>query len=366
MQLAPETVYQYLHKRQLINEEAVVKGHFMIHPVKTRNNIMKVLIQSDNSLFIKQTENNSIANTLFQREISAYNLFKNDSSFVSFKTYVPELLDYDDENNIIVTELLYNSTNLHEHYMQSKKFDLNLALQQASILSGFHIIPDSQTNVSAFPKLLPWIFQLDRYEAQEFFLNNEASTNIIRLIKENQVLQNTLIDLSITWKSTHFIHGDIKWVNFLITQDNYGIKQKLIDWELADIGDPVWDVAGLLQSYITVWLLGFDNNDPANYNLPHYMQPFDIKNTQTSARTFLYEYMSIQKYPEIEYNDFLIKVMQFTAARIIQTSIEGITYNSKIEANNMRCIQLAFNIMNDPIAALKELFNIKAYDYVPG
>lgn len=126
---------------------------------------------------------------------------------------------------------------------------------------------------------------------------------------------------------------------------------------MADIGDSLWDVAGLIQSYITVWLLGFDN--PANYKLPDYMQPYDIKNTQTSAQTFLYKYMDLKQYPESAHNSFLIKVIQLTAARIIQTSVEGITYNTKIEANNMRCIQLAFNIMKDPVVALYELLNIK-------
>ncbi|MBC8644455.1 hypothetical protein H9W95_11395 [Flavobacterium lindanitolerans] len=57
-------------------------------------------------------------------------------------------------------------------------------------------------------------------------------------------------------------------------------------------------------------------------------------------------------------------MMQFTAARILQTSVEGITFNTKIEANNMRCIQLAFNIMKNPLAALEELFDIKLYQYV--
>ncbi|MCV9933794.1 phosphotransferase [Flavobacterium sp. LS1R47] len=364
MQLAPESVYQYLHKRQLINEDAVVKGHFMVHPVKTRNNIMKILVQPENSLFVKQMGNDKVANSLFQREISAYNFFKNNIEFASIAAIVPKLLDHDDENNIMVTELLYNAKNLHEYYMLTKNFDLNLAREQATILSTCHIVPDTKTDTSAFPKTLPWVLQLDKFKANEFFVNNEASANIIDLIKQNQVLQNALINLAVSWQYTHFIHGDIKWINFLTTEDCDGIKQKLIDWELADIGDPMWDVAGLMQSYITVWLLGFDNNDPKNYKLPDYMQPYDIKNTQSSARTFLYKYMELQGYPESYYSSFLIRIMQFTAARIIQTSVEGITYNTKIEANNMRCIQLAFNIMKDPESLLYELFNIKVYEYV--
>ena len=52
MKLTPENVYQYLHKRKTIDEAAAVKGHFMVHPVATRNTIMKLLIGAENSLFV--------------------------------------------------------------------------------------------------------------------------------------------------------------------------------------------------------------------------------------------------------------------------------------------------------------------------
>lgn len=364
MQLSPETVYHYLQKRQLIDEEAVVKGNFMVYPVMTRNNIMKILVQPDNSLFVKQTETDLISSSLFQREIKAYELFKNNKEFASFKDIVPLLLDYDDENNIMVTELFYGSKNLHEHYMLSKNFDLNLAREQASILAKCHIVPDPKTDTSMFPKALPWVLQLDRHKSHEFFADNEFSAKIISLIKENHLLLSELVKLAASWQYTHLIHGDIKWINFLVIENENGFSQKLIDWELADIGDPIWDVAGLMQSYITTWLLGFDNNNPHSQELPEYMKPYDIKKMQPSAQAFLYQYWKELGYPESHREDFFTRVMQFTAARIIQTSVEGITFNSKIEANNMRCIQLAFNIMKDPIAALDELFNIKTEQYV--
>ncbi|MGH2667185.1 phosphotransferase family protein [Flavobacterium sp.] len=359
MQLAPDTVYQYLQKRQLIDEEAVVNGNFMVHPVKTRNNIMKILIQPHNSLFVKQMGTDLVSGNLFQREVNVHYLFKNNNEFSSIAAIVPPLLDYDDEHNIMVTELLHNAKNLYEHYMLTKNFDLNLAKEQASILSAYHIIPDKKTNTSMFPKLLPWVLQLDKHKAHEFFVGNESSSEIINLIKQNQVLQNELINLAKSWQFTHLIHGDIKWINFLAVEKEGGFSQKLIDWELADIGDPIWDVAGLIQSYVTTWLLGFDNNNPYSQTLPEYMQPYDIKNMQPSAQAFLYEYMELQQYEKLDQAVFLTKVMQFTAARIIQTSVEGITFNTKIEANNMRCIQLAFNILKDPLATLHELFNIK-------
>ncbi|WP_343624325.1 phosphotransferase family protein [Flavobacterium lindanitolerans] len=364
MQLIPENVYHYLHKRQLIDEEAVVRGHFMVHPVKTRNTILKVIVEPHNSLFVKQTGNDAVSKSLFLREINAYDLFKNSQTFSAVAPVTSHLLDHDDENNVMVFELLHNAKNLTEYYMLTKNFDLHLAREQASILALCHIRPKAETDTSLFPKLLPWVLQLDRHTADAFFANNEASAAAIQLIKDNPLLLNALSQLGATWQYTHLIHGDIKWINFLAIENENGISQRLIDWELADIGDPMWDVAGLLQSYVATWLLGFDNNNPFSNKLPEHMKFYDLKNMQPSAQAFIYQYIEEKSIPESDHPAFFTRLMQFTAARILQTSIEGITFNTKIEANNMRCIQLAFNIMENPLAALEELFDIKLYQYV--
>ncbi|WP_299888734.1 aminoglycoside phosphotransferase family protein [uncultured Lacinutrix sp.] len=362
MRLEPLDVYNYLYKRQIVDASEVIKGNYLIQPVRTRNNIMKIVIGPNNSLFIKQMASDLKTNNLFEREINTYHLFKENKSLALMSKYVPPLIHCDKENNIMVTELFYGAKSLHDYYMNTKKFDLNLAEEQAKILSTYHVSYNKLNNFDKLPKNLPWILQLDKHKAHEFFVGNKASTAVISLIKENNQLQETLIGLAKKWQFTHLIHGDVKWVNFLISKDEQ--SQKLIDWELADIGDPIWDIAGLLQSYITAWLFGFDNNDPFNQSLPKDMEPYDIKHMKPSAKAFLFKYLELQNYPRESYNAFFIKTMQLTAARIIQTSVEGTTYSLKVEANNIRCVQLAFNIIKNPLQALSELFNIKTEVYV--
>jgi hypothetical protein len=45
------------------------------------------------------------------------------------------------------------------------------------------------------------------------------------------------------------VHGDLKWDNCVSDGDN-GVR--VIDWEHAAIGDPAWDVAGILQDHVVV------------------------------------------------------------------------------------------------------------------
>lgn len=356
--LTPDNVLQYLRKRNLINEEEVVKGNFKVEPVKTRNNIMKIQVVPGQSLFVKQLAGDAASPVLLRRETAAYGLFSKYAETFPVTSAIPALLDYNEEELVMVTELLDNARNLHEHYMYSRDFNEQLAREQASLMAAYHNLPLTQSDTASFPRILPWVLQLNNFQANQFFVNNEASAHVIGIIKEDTLLQSSLARLASRWSHTHLIHGDIKWINFLLTQNESGTAQRLIDWELADLGDPLWDVAGLLQSHVVSWLFGFDDNDPHSTQLPQQMEPYNIKRMQPSAKAFTEEYMRLTNITSEQRAEFLLKAMQYTAARITQTSIEGVTFLSKIGANNMRGVQLAHNIFKDPAYALRELFNI--------
>lgn len=50
-----------------------------------------------------------------------------------------------------------------------------------------------------------------------------------------------------TWRATCLVHGDLKWDNMVVGDDG---ALRVVDWEGAGLGDPAWDVAGLLQEYL--------------------------------------------------------------------------------------------------------------------
>lgn len=47
------------------------------------------------------------------------------------------------------------------------------------------------------------------------------------------------------WRCLALVHADLKHDNVLIERKPAGLRACLIDWEMARIGDPAWDLAGL-------------------------------------------------------------------------------------------------------------------------
>lgn len=356
--LTNDTIIPYLQQRQLLPMDEVVKGNLMIIPIKTRNNIMMVKVSPEHSLFVKQLADDFSSVGLLKREVCAYRFLQEEKKIFSESASLPTMLFHDEEKHVLITKLVEGASSLHEYYIHKRSFDPSLAEEQAAILAAFHVTPGANVDTSAFPRMVPWVLQISNYNEGTFFGNNQASTRVISIIKANPLLAQQLIRLSASWSFTHLIHGDIKWINFLIAQNNEGTTQKLIDWELADIGDPVWDVAGLLQSYLSGWLFGFDNSNPQGLQRYHQMDHFNLSNMQASAQAFLQKYMALKQITGAAQKVFLIRVMEFTAVRILQTCIEGVTTTSNIEANNIRGVQLAFNILSHPENALRELIHI--------
>jgi aminoglycoside phosphotransferase (APT) family kinase protein len=47
------------------------------------------------------------------------------------------------------------------------------------------------------------------------------------------------------WRNLCLIHADLKHDNILLIEDADSPRVAIIDWEMARVGDPAWDLAGL-------------------------------------------------------------------------------------------------------------------------
>ena len=106
-----------------------------------------------------------------------------------------------------------------------------------------------------------------------------------------------------------------------------------VDWELAGWGDPVWDVATLMQSYWTLWL-----GDPEEH---------PIEAIKPALGAFLEGYGATA--------ELRARAMRFAAARMLQTAWESLQKARRMSELAVLLTQASLNILARPEWAAGEL-----------
>jgi len=57
------------------------------------------------------------------------------------------------------------------------------------------------------------------------------------------------------WKAYALVHGDLRWANVLVDADEEHSRVLLVDWELACLGDPSWDLGSALADLVMLLAL---------------------------------------------------------------------------------------------------------------
>jgi thiamine kinase-like enzyme len=358
MLLNTESLCYYLLDRGLIQMDTVMAGDFTTVSEPTRNNIFKVLSRTGRNLFIKQVSNfDAHALSILKREAMAYRFISMHPEYAALAAMIPTLIDYDKDRHVLAVSYFPEHSSVHEYFFLKQQVLPAFAAKQAEIMASFHFPVNAGADISAFPKTIPWILQLE--QQGHHIPQTNSKNDLVGMIRGNAELMSMVNALRNEWQQTTFIHGDIKWTNFITPKTSTDASaMKLVDWEIADLGDPWWDVAGLLQSFLSTWLFGFDNLNATQHRLQPNMKPFDIEQVKPAAAHFWKTYIEARGISPADENQAIGKTMRYTAARMLQTSIEGIVQTPQIYPNNVRIVQVAFNILKTPEIAAQELFGI--------
>ncbi len=198
------------HEKEIVNYEESIS--------KTLNIIVTLPFQK---IFIKQHLFYNETNVgIFNNELLIYEQIE------EFKlNFGPRLLIYNKRNLISVLEYFAKKEYVFLDFF--KKNNLQLINQ----ISSFHSVPRNVYFLDSNP-IFTWIYLPDKlnYKENQVIFLNKTTKDIFEKSKKY-------------WKADNLIHGDIKADNFLINESEI----KLIDYELAGLGDPLWDYAFLLQ-----------------------------------------------------------------------------------------------------------------------
>lgn len=357
-------VAYFLAERRLLTFDSVVDGDFMIVDQTSRNRNLKIVRRKSPGFFIKQIGNQSPDYMeSMKREATCYRLAKEHPDFQSLHSLLPEFHHFDEKNHILIIELLPNSESLWEYHQRIGRFPLEVAKLQGEKLGAYHSqinIDGHQDEIQVFKRQVPWILSI--HETNPLYLGqvSQGNSQLIAILQQYPEFQTALAQIKAEWKHTALIHGDIKWENMMLTyrDGEESVELKIIDWEIADIGDECWDVGAVLQAYLTFWIFSLPMNNTAGLAETANSSPFDTEGIKPALAAYWTSYAESRNLDESTSRQMLVRCMSCAAARMIQTAYESIQMTPQISPHALCKLQMSMNILREPETAVGDLIGL--------
>jgi hypothetical protein len=350
MRLTKSTLIHHLLDRGRISPRSCVDGEFRVAEQAERNRLFRVGLADSVGYFVKHplTLEGSRTYTLWV-EAACYWLINNDPGFSPLRRSVPEFYHYDYQKHILVLGLLPSVESLHSLYWRTRVPDQRHTDSIASLLITLHGEVSAHAlsgkAVSLFSRAVPWALTIHDAGSCWFQPQTNADLSILQYVRGKPALSQTLEAVRASWAESSLIHGDIKWSNFLVDPNNgprEGSPVKLIDWEIASVGDPLWDVAGVFCSYL-LFLLHADGG----WGTAVGARGFDARFLVALARFWRFYCDGLAMAPGGRARA-LVKAVAFAGVRMIQSCIESAGFLQSFDENTHKTLRFGEDLLARP------------------
>jgi Ser/Thr protein kinase RdoA (MazF antagonist) len=327
MFLTQANVLHYLLEKRFADLEDVVSCQLTVRTLSRRNHNFRVTSGAREYLVKQVKKWDAESRASLDREAKLYWETKSNPCFAPVAALAPQSYAWDPPNAVLILEYLPEHTELYD---LPDRFAPGLARLAGQAMGGFHRAMQADELASLFPSDTPW--QFFPHDTTEEDLTDEKAgrRELFRAVRKYPEFGRALDGLHAEWRAETVIQGDWKLDNCLISPDRDRVR--VVDWEFTVWGDPVWDLATLLQSYWNFWVLW-----PTQYR---------IEEIQPALRAVLEGYAQ---------PDMTEKAIRFAGARMLQTAFEHLDQADQMTAEGVRLMQASLNILTRPQWAAEQL-----------
>jgi thiamine kinase-like enzyme len=367
MLLTETNIIHYLFDRGLVDASSFIKGNFSCRSGQNRHTNFIINKEYDaHRFFIKQAITNAEKSVSLRREGLFYELVSANEPFQGLQKYLPEILLLDIKNSILIVEWLGEYINLHDWLMSGRAIENTerVATELTKGLYSLHSITDGGNNElkenDFFYEFKPWILRLPEMKTGNGrAARSEAEDDGLKLIFSIPGFVQLIEQAAKLWEPSCIIHGDCKLNNFLLKQEQTAevIQIKLIDWELVNTGDPLWDLATVFQSVLTAWVI---SEDPL-FKSTSTGKAFDISSMQQFISVCWKKYAELQSWDSPVGKTKFDKCTSLCALRLLHSCFETTPGAKSLRPYSARLLQLAHNILSNPVVAGEQLLGVNMY-----
>jgi len=372
MTLDLDNVVPFLIERGLVDLPAVVDEGLRIVDASRRNRNLKVLRRSGEGVILKQPhEAEPRGAETFAREAAIYRFFWRDPRGAPMRAVVPRLLGDGDGGSIAAGGSPPTTVLTLELVARAVSFGERLGRDGADrpggpcdrlgrALAALHGLPPDDP-AFAWPHRRPWALDLHRPTPDALDRISGANLLLVKIVQRDVVLAAGLDRLRAEWSPRAIVHGDAKGDNVLVVDpagEDGSADVRICDWELADVGDPCWDVGTVLAELLLAWVRSMPLRAAADPEQAIEGAATPLERVKPGARRFWEGYAEASRGGPAACPVPLLHAVRYAAARLLQAAFEASQDDPSLSSFAVVATQLAANVMADPAAAAHLLLGL--------
>jgi serine/threonine protein kinase len=352
--LQPETLPSYLIERHLLSPRLVVQSDLKITDYSSRNRNFLVTSRRGPNFFLKQGVRVDAISTL-SREALFYQRLGSRSGGLS--QFLPGFVCYDQDRAVLILEAPRDVETLASYHARENRFGRSLGVPIGTALGRLHRV-DSPTELGSGGNAslrAPWI-QSIRPDRLPTYDVSPANDQILKIVHGNAELISQFQSLFEEPITTTLVHNDLKSANLLISRRS--TRARIVDWELAGIGDPCWDVGSVFADVVSWWLATAPISGKTDPSHVPGLARYPLTRNGAFLRSFWEAYVRARVISAELATQTLVRSVRCAAARLVQTAFESSQFQIKITACSVCLLQLSANIFRRPHEASIQLLGL--------
>lgn len=335
-------------------------GPHQIVELGGRHRSFRVVGRDGAGLFVKQVRHaHPYLVSSLAREAACYALASAVDT-VSPGRLMPKFLDYDAVWNVLTVALLPGET-VWQFHAREFGFPLWLAAAQARALASIH--SDSglrftrEATATGLSRSTPAGLSIHLDGESVLQPLSAANATLLAGLRQSPDVIGRLDSLRRQWRAESLMHGDVRWENMLISAHESAPSLRLVDWELAELGDAGWDVAGVLASYLACGIMRgyFD----ARRRCGFLATGMAWRTIWPALGEFWWTYIRCRRLAREPARELLMRATGYAGARLIQTAFEQSFDAIRVDAAAIELCRVGWYALHDPGGAIDRWFGMR-------
>jgi Ser/Thr protein kinase RdoA (MazF antagonist) len=252
---------------------------------------------------------------------------------------MPKYYHYDEPNKLLTIELIASSDSLMAKQMAGTALEPRLMRDVGRAFGTLHG-PASQVLGEArirglFRGGIAWVLTLGQPQSP-YTPGTQAAQSITAAVLQRPDAVAALAQARADWRDLNIVHGDAKAANVLVLDDG---AIRLIDWEIAALGDGLWDIAGMVHSLLVPNPL---------------VAPEGLAAAQARAHAqidALWAGYIETASPLTHLADPHVALLRLAGARIVQTCLESSQFTNQIYPHLPPMLHMGLELLTQPQAS---------------